>query len=299
MKPKASASFSLDDFAAALEQHDYQCAKGQVVRGKIHDYASDGVYVDIGGKSPGFLPAKEVDLTHVEDFAALLPQGESFEFLVIREQNADGQVTLSRRQLQLKQAWEDLQTLADQGKPVSFLVTGLNRGGIVGDVMGVKSFIPRSHLVEKEDLESLVGQTLTVAFLEINPETRKLVMSQRQALKVAALKDIEQGALIAGTVNTLKPYGAFVDIGSITGLLHNSQISNNTVINPASVLRAGQEIKVLVQSVDEVQNRVSLATKFLEEYPGELLEKFDEVMATAETRHERAKQRMGGVTTEV
>ncbi|MDB9493192.1 S1 RNA-binding domain-containing protein [Spirulina major CS-329] len=297
--PSSQPSFSMDDFAQALEKESYtfNFERGSVVTGKVFEYTSDGAFVDIGGKAAGFIPIDEIAVTRVSNLEAALPQDEALEFLIIRDQDADGQVILSRRQLAIQQLWQDLEALQDEGKTLEMQVTGSNRGGLMGQVYGLRAFIPRSHLLESEKqllndgkADVLTGQTLTVTCLEVSQERRKLVLSQRNAARTSAMKTIEIGALLEGTVVNLQPYGAFVDVGGLTGLLHVKQISRNTVQAPSTVLSIGQAIKVVVLDVDEQKNRLSFATKVLERYPGELLEKFDAVMADAEERLQAAQQ---------
>ncbi len=279
-----NASFSMDDFAKALEKYDYEFAKGQIVKGTVIQYDAEGAYIDIGGKSPGFVPTREAALEFVENIADIIPIGEEFEFLIIKEQNADGQVTLSRRQMQLEAAWDTVTEIAESGKSTQIRVTGVNKGGITGDVEGLRGFIPRSHLQQRDNLESLIGQLLTVTFIEVNPEKRKLVLSQRDAMRAEALTKLVQGALVPGTIVNMKPYGVFVDLGGVTGLLHIKEVSGTRIDSLNTIFQVGQEIKVVISQVDEYNNRLSLSTKVLEEYPGEILEKFDQVMTTAEER---------------
>jgi small subunit ribosomal protein S1 len=289
-----ASSFSMDDFARALEKYDYEFAKGQLVKGTVVQYDSDGAYIDIGGKSPGFLPQREAALEMVDNLADVIPLNEEFEFIVIQEQNAEGQVTLSRRQIQIQAAWENITEIAESGKSTQMRVTGINKGGVIGDVEGLRGFIPRSHLQQRDNLDSLVGQLLTATFLEVNPEQRKLVLSQRDAMKAAAMTKLTEGAVVSGTVANLKPYGAFIDLGGVTGLLHIKEVSGTHIESLNNVFKPGQEIKVLIAQVDEYKNRLSLSTKIFEEYPGELLEKFDEVMATAEERFAKAQEQKEG-----
>ena len=279
-----NASFSMDDFAKALEQYDYEFAKGQIVKGTVIQHDSEGAYIDIGGKCPGFVPTREAALQFVENLADIIPIGEEFEFLIIQEQNADGQVTLSRRQMQLQDAWDRVTEISESGKSTQIRVTGVNKGGITGDVEGLRGFIPRSHLQQRDNLESLIGQLLTVTFIEVNPEQRKLVLSQRNAMRAEALTRLVEGALVPGTIVNMKPYGVFVDLGGVTGLLHIKEVSGTRIDSLNTIFQVGQEIKVVISQVDEYNNRLSLSTKLLEEYPGEILEKFDQVMTTAEER---------------
>ncbi|MEO0837048.1 MAG: S1 RNA-binding domain-containing protein [Cyanobacteria bacterium J06642_3] len=281
---QVNQAFSMEDFAQALEKYDYEFAKDQLVKGKVVQYDSEGAYVDIGGKSPGFVPHREADLMVVDDLETVIPMGEEFEFLVIKEQNAEGQVTLSRRQLQLQGAWERVAEIQESDKSVQIRVTGVNKGGVTGEIEGLRGFIPRSHLQQRNNIESLVGQLITATFLEVNQEQRKLVLSQRDAMKAAAMTKISEKIIIDGTVVSIKPYGAFVDVGGVTGLLHIKEVSGARIESITKVFEPGQEIKVFIAQIDEYKNRLSLSTKVFEEYPGELLEKFEEVMANAEER---------------
>jgi small subunit ribosomal protein S1 len=286
----AKASFSMDDFAKALEQHNYEFQKGQVVRGKVFEYDSNGAYVDIGGKSSAFLPIEEAALRTVTDLSEVVPLDEERDFLIIREQDADGQVTLSLRQLQIQQAWEDLIELQETGKVLQVRVSGANKGGVTVDVQGMRGFIPRSHLVERDNIESLIGQSLSVNFLEVDREREKLVLSQRMATQSNAFKDLQIGQLVEGKVSSLKPFGVFVDLEGVSGLLHIKQVSQKYIDNLGKLFAPGQPLKALVVDLDEGRGRISLSTRVLENYPGEMVDKMADVMDTAEERSERARK---------
>jgi small subunit ribosomal protein S1 len=285
-------SFSTDDFAKALEQHDYQFQRGQVVRGKVASYSSDGIYVDVGGKAAAFLPVDEVSLQRVSDIEKALPIGDDREFLIIREQDADGQVTLSLRQLEIKQAWQRLGELQESNQTVQARISGVNKGGVTADVQGIRGFIPRSHLVDREGLDALIGKALTVGLIEVDPSRRRLVLSQRLATQAASLGQLEIGQLVEGRIVGIKPFGIFVDFDGTTGLLHINQISKNYVSSLESVFQVGQPIKALIIDIDESKRRVSLSTKVLENFPGEMLEKMTDVMADAADRAEKARQNL-------
>jgi small subunit ribosomal protein S1 len=286
-----NTSFSLDDFARALEQHDYDLQKGQVVRGQVFEYTSDGVYIDIvGGKSPGFLPRKEASLADVEDLSEILPLQEEREFLVIREQNAEGQVLLSIRQLELEKVWDRLNESQQQAQSFQVRVTGMNRGGVTVDFDSLRGFIPRSHLSEKEDLNSLIDQLLTVHILELDRDRNKLVFSQRLASESVSFGQLEVGQLIEGKVSSVKPFGVFVDLDGVTGLIHIKEVSQKYIESLPTLFPVGQAVKALVIDLEEGRRRVSLSTRLLENYPGEIVDKFPEVMDSAEARAERAKK---------
>lgn len=286
----AKASFSMDDFAKALEQHNYEFQKGQVVRGKVLEHDSNGAYVDIGGKSSAFLPIQEAALRTSANLSEVVPLQEERDFLIIREQDADGQVTLSLRQLQIQEAWEGLMELQESGKVLQVRVLGANKGGVTVDVQGMRGFIPRSHLIDRDNIESLVGQALTVSFLEIDQERQKLVLSQRLATQSSAFSQLQIGQLVEGKVSSIKPFGVFIDMEGISGLLHIKQVSQKYIENLSQLFSPGQILKAIVIDLDESRGRISLSTRILETYPGEIVEKMAEVMDTAEERAERARK---------
>lgn len=284
-------SFSIDDFAKALESHSYDLQKGQIVKGRVFEHDSNGAYIEIeGGKSPGFLPLAEASLQAVEDLSEILPLQEEREFLIIRDQNSDGQVLLSLRQLQLKQAWDNLSDTVENGESLQVQVTGVNRGGVTVDVDSLRGFIPRSHLLDKENLQGLVGDTITVSVLEFNRDREKLVLSQRLASQSVSFSQLEIGQLVEGTVGSIKPFGVFVDLEGVTGLIHIKEISQKYVGSLPDLFTIGQTVKALVINLEEGRHRVSLSTRLLENYPGEIVDKFPEVMDSAEARAERARK---------
>ncbi len=286
----AKASFSMDDFAKALEQHNYEFQKGQVVRGKVIEHDSNGAYVDIGGKSSAFLPIEEAALRTIANLSEVVPLEEEREFLIIREQDANGQVTLSLRQLELQQAWEELTQMQESGKVLQVRVSGANKGGVTVDVQGMRGFIPRSHLIDRDNIEGLIGQALTVSFLEVDRDREKLVLSQRLATQSSAFSQLQIGQLVEGKVSSIKPFGVFIDMEGISGLLHIKQVSQKYIENLSQVFSPGQILKAMVIDLDESRGRISLSTRILENYPGEIVEKMADVMDTAEERSERARK---------
>jgi len=290
----AKSSFSMDDFAKALDQENYQFEKGQIVRGKVFEYSTDGAYVDIGGKSAAFLPVNEISLKRISssDLAEVLPLHEERDFLIVRDQNEEGQVTVSLKQLAVRQAWNKMTEIQEGGQSVQARVTGINKGGVTVDVGGLRGFIPRSHLVERDNLESLLGQNLTTNFLEVNRETSKLVLSQRQATRSAAISQLVVGQLVEGKITGIKPFGVFIDLDGTTGLLHIKQVSQNFISSLDSLFHLGQVIKALIIDVDEGKGRISLSTRVLENHPGEVVENLAEVLSSAEARSERARKKL-------
>ena len=294
---KQNPSFSSDDFAKALDKHDYkQYEKGQVVKGKVFKYESDGAYIDFGGKAPGFIPNDEVPVGRVADISQLLPLNEELEFLVINSPDSDGQLKLSRRLLDLQKTWKKLAKKAEEGDTVDFRVTGANQGGVLGEVEGLRGFIPKSHLVEKNNLDSLKGKILKAVFLEVDQDHKRLVLSHKDAIRTDAVKSLKIGDLKEGVVSNFKHYGLFVEIdGVLTGLLHIKEITGRRIEElPIEFVGKDQKlniktIKVMVISIGEKDKRISLSTKILENHDGEILDNFSHVMETAEERAEKAR----------
>ena len=285
-------SFTMDDFAKALEQpqYNYEFKKGQIVTGKVNSYESEGIYVDIGGKSLALLPFPEASLGDIEDLSEALPLQQEREFLIIREQDADGEVLLSIKQLEINQIWEKLTELEKAGQSFPVQVIGTNKGGVTVNVESLRGFIPRSHLLIKDNLESLIDQVLTVNFLELNQEKKKIVMSQRLAAQSAGFSKLAVGQLLEGTIVGVKPFGVFIDLEGLTGLLHITQVSQKRIDSLSTIFAQGNLVKAMIVDLDEGKKRISLSTKVLENYPGEMLEKIDEVMESADARAERARK---------
>lgn len=281
--------FDEEAFLAALDENEPVGATGDVVKGVVLTVESDGVYVDIGGKAPGFMPKSECGLGVIVNVKERFPKGLPVEVLVTREQNADGMVTVSARALALRQSWDKVKQLEKDGKVVQVKVTGFNRGGITCDLEGLRAFIPRSQLIHGENHEELVGKTLGAAFLEVSIETLKLVLSEKRAASAARFSELEVGQLVEGQVVAVKPYGLFVDLGGVSGLLHQSCITGGTMRDLREVFDQGDRLRALITQIDPARGRIGLNTALLEGQPGELLIDKDKVMAEAEDRANRAR----------
>ena len=283
--------FDFDEsaFLEALNENEPIGATGETIKGKVIALESDGLYIDIGGKAPGFMPKKECGLGVITNFKEKFTIGLEMEVLVIKEQNADGMVTVSARALILRQSWEKVANSAKNGELIQVTINGFNRGGLTCDVDGLRGFIPRSQLENGQDYQSLVSKNLKVAFLEVNPETRKLVLSEKKALLVSKFADLKLGQLIEGEVLAIKPYGFFVDLGGASGLLHQSSITNGSIRNLREIFVEGEVIKALITEIDLERGRIGLNTALLENTPGELIIDKEKVMIEASERSLKTK----------
>jgi len=283
--------FDFDEsaFLEALNENEPIGATGETISGKVIAIESDGLYVDIGGKAPGYMPKKECGLGVITNFKEKFSIGLEMEVLVIKEQNADGMVTVSARALILRQSWEKVSSSAKNGELINVLINGFNRGGLTCDVDGLRGFIPRSQLEDGQDYQSFVGKTLKVAFLEVNPESRKLVLSEKKATLVSKLTSLELGQLIEGEVLAVKPYGFFIDLGGASGLLHQSSLTKGSIRSLREVFREGEIIKALISEIDLEKGRTGLNTALLENSAGELIIDKQKVMQEATERALKTK----------
>jgi small subunit ribosomal protein S1 len=280
--------FSADDFANALAEHNYEFAVGQTVKGRVVSVESSGIYVDIGAKSLGFLPIEEATLSGASrSNNDAFPIGNEYEFLIISSQNADGEVKLSVRRLLFKQAWQTLRDYQAESKVFECRVIGTNSGGVIVDSVGLRGFVPRSHLSDTSDLAKLIGKMLPVMVLEADETRKKLVLSNRQAAKLAAMNQLAKGQLITGRVSNIRPFGAFVEFAGVSGLLHVKEMSQKPVSDPTRVFQINDMIKAVVVDIDESRDRIALSTKILELHAGEMLDNSAQVFAEAEERLEK------------
>ena len=297
--PESLPSFtprSVDDvdfdeaaFQSALEGSASVGAKGEEVRGIVISHESDGVYVDIGGKAPGWLPRQECGLGGVIDLAERFPPGKQLKVLVTGEQNAEGMVTVSCRAVMVRESWATVTRLAQEAAVVQTLITGFNRGGCTCQVEGLRGFIPRSQLVDGDNHSALVGKTVGVTVLEVNPRAAKLVLSEKQASRTRCFAELKVGDLVTGRVSGLRRFGCFVDLGPISGLLHQHSISAGHVGELREVFTVGETVSALVTDVDAARGRIALNTALLENLPGEMLMAKADVMDQAEQRAEQAR----------
>ena len=280
--------FDEDQFLAALNENEPIGLTGETIGGKIIALESDGLYIDIGGKAPGYMPKKECGLGVITNFKEKFPIGLEMEVLVIKEQNADGMVTVSARALILRKSWDKVSKISRNGELIDVLANGFNRGGLTCDVEGLRGFIPRSQLEDGANYQSLVNKILKVAFLEVNPESKKLVLSEKKALLLQKFETLKLGQLIEGKVLAVKPYGFFIDLGGVSGLLHQSSLTKGNIRDLREIFVEGEFVKALITEIDRERGRIGLDTALLENSPGELLIEKEKVMNEANERAEKA-----------
>jgi small subunit ribosomal protein S1 len=282
--------FTLDEFAALLSKYDYNFKPGDVVNGTVFALESKGAMIDIGAKTAAFMPLQEVSINRVEHLSDVLEPGEVREFFILSEENEDGQLTLSVRRIEYQRAWERVRQLQKEDATIYSEVFATNRGGALVRVEGLRGFIPGSHISTRKAKEELVADFLPLKFLEVDEERNRLVLSHRRALVERKMNRLEVGEVVLGTVRGIKPYGAFIDIGGVSGLLHISEISHEHIETPHTVLNVNDQMKVMIIDLDAERGRISLSTKALEPEPGDMLSDPQKVFDRAEEMAARYKQ---------
>lgn len=285
--------FSYSDFDAAVEATDYAFNRNDIVKGTVVQYDNGGCIVDIGAKASAFLPVAEAAL--VQDQGAnienLIDIDAEREFEIISEEDENGQLLVSVRRIQYREAWDKVAARQTEDDVFEAEVIAVNRGGAICLVEGLRAFLPGSHLTGQLPTEDLIGQTLPLKFLEVNQEGNKLVVSNRRAVVEQQMSDLSRGDIINGLVKALKPYGAFVEVGGMSGLLHISQISYDRIEDLEKVLQPGMQVKCMIIDHDKVNGRIALSTKTLEPEPGDMLRDpamvFEKAEETAARYHER------------
>ncbi|XP_050130429.1 30S ribosomal protein S1, chloroplastic-like [Malus sylvestris] len=290
--PMEGVSFTLDSFYNALEKYDFNSEIGTKVRGTVFNIDNNGALVDITAKSSAYLPLQEACIHKIKSVEEVgMVPGVREEFVIIGENQADDSLILSLKSIQYDLAWERCRQLQAEDVVVKGKVVGANKGGVVAVVEGLRGFVPFSQISTKSTAEDLLEKEIPLKFVEVDEEQSRLVLSNRKAMADNQAQ-LGIGSVVIGTVQSLKPYGAFIDIGGINGLLHVSQISHDRVSDIATVLQPGDTLKVMILSHDRERGRVSLSTKKLEPTPGDMIRNPTLVFEKAEEMAQTFRQRI-------
>ncbi|KAK4265955.1 hypothetical protein QN277_026938 [Acacia crassicarpa] len=290
--PMEGVSFTIEEFDSALDKYDFDSEIGTKVKGTVFNVDANGAYVDITAKSSAYLPLQEAcihRIKHVQE-AGIVP-GLRDEFVIIGENEVDDSLILSLRSMQYDLAWERCRQLQAEDVVVKGKVLGANKGGVVALVEGLRGFVPFSQISSKSTAEELLETELPLKFVEVDEEQSRLILSNRKAMADSQAQ-LGIGSVVTGSVQSLKPYGAFIDIGGINGLLHVSQISHDRVTDISTVLQPGDTLKVMILSHDRERGRVSLSTKKLEPTPGDMIRNPKLVFEKAEEMAQTFRQRI-------
>lgn len=268
---------SAEDFAAAVEKTVVEFSEGSMVKGIVARIDPDAVLVDIGYKSEGVIPLKELSIRNSVNPADVVSEGEEIEALVLTMEDSEGRLILSKKRAQYERAWGRVETVMNEGGTVTGQVIEVVKGGLIVDI-GLRGFLPASlvELRRVRDLHPYIGETLEAKVIELDKNRNNVVLSRRAWLEEAQaeqrqefLDELGPGEIRDGVVSSVVNFGAFVDLGGMDGLVHVSELSWQHVSHPSEMVTVGDKVQVKVLEVDLDRERISLSIRQTREDPWE------------------------------
>ena len=265
-----------ESFAELLEQSIKTLNTGDKVIGVVTGITNKDVSVDLGTKHAGYIPYDEVSADPSVKPEDILHIGDEIEVFVVRVNDQEGTVQLSKKKLDGMRIWDEMATFAEEKATVEGTITEENKGGLVASVKGIRVFVPASQsgIAKGGDMTGMVGKVVKLKITEVNRARRRVIGSiravnaeERKANQEKIWAEIQEGAKYHGVVKSLTSYGAFVDIGGVDGMVHVSELSWNRIKTPGDVVKVGDEIDVFVISFDPVKHKISLGYKTAEMNP--------------------------------
>jgi small subunit ribosomal protein S1 len=279
--PSSANRVTVDDlgseeaFLAAIDETIKYFNDGDIVEGTVVKVDRDEVLLDIGYKTEGVIPSRELSIKHDVDPAEVVSVGDHIEALVLQKEDKEGRLILSKKRAQYERAWGTIEKIKDEDGVVRGSVIEVVKGGLILDI-GLRGFLPAS-LVEMRrvrDLQPYVGRELEAKIIELDKNRNNVVLSRRAWLeqtqsevRTEFLNKLQKGQVRKGVVSSIVNFGAFVDLGGVDGLVHVSELSWKHIDHPSEVVEVGQEVEVEVLDVDLDRERVSLSLKATQEDP--------------------------------
>jgi small subunit ribosomal protein S1 len=264
-----------EELREAIETSLRDFKEGDIVDGEIVKIDRDEVLLDIGYKSEGVIPAKELSIRHDVDPNEVVHVGDHVEALVLQKEDKEGRLILSKKRAQYERAWGRIEEVMRSGGTIRGPVIEVVKGGLILDI-GLRGFLPASlvDLRRVRDLHPFVGQELEAKIIELDRNRNNVVLSRRAFLEESQsegrkkfLESLQKGERRKGTVSSIVNFGAFIDLGGVDGLVHVSELSWKHVDHPSEVVQVGQEVEVEVLDVELERERVSLSLKATQEDP--------------------------------
>ncbi|NHN54941.1 30S ribosomal protein S1 [Calidifontibacter sp. DB0510] len=266
---------SEEELLAAIDATIKHFNDGDIVEGVIVKVDRDEVLLDIGYKTEGVIPSRELSIKHDVDPTEVVSVGDEVEALVLQKEDKEGRLILSKKRAQYERAWGTIEQIKEQDGVVTGTVIEVVKGGLILDI-GLRGFLPAS-LVEMRrvrDLQPYVGKEIEAKIIELDKNRNNVVLSRRAWLeqtqsevRTTFLKELQKGQVRSGVVSSIVNFGAFVDLGGVDGLVHVSELSWKHIDHPSEVVEVGQEVTVEVLDVDMDRERVSLSLKATQEDP--------------------------------
>ena len=258
-----------EDFAAAIAETVLEFKEGDIIEGSVVDIEQDEVLVDIGYKSEGVVPLKELSIRKNVAPEEIVSIGQQIEVLVLEKEDEHGRLILSKKRALYERVWGQIEAIREQGGTVKGVVIEVVKGGLIVDI-GLRGFLPASlvDLRRVRDLDPFVGQDIEAKVIELDRNRNNVVLSRRAYLEEAQaeqrsafLDALMEGEVQSGVVSSVVNFGAFVDLGGMDGLVHVSELSWQHVNHPSEVVRVGQKVSIKVLDIDRNRERISLSIK--------------------------------------
>ncbi len=266
---------SAEDFLAAVEKTLKFFNDGDLIEGTVVKIDRDEVLLDVGYKTEGVIPSRELSIKHDVDPSEVVNVGDTIEALVLQKEDKEGRLILSKKRAQYERAWGDVEKIKESDGVVTGSVIEVVKGGLIVDI-GLRGFLPASliELRRVRDLTPYLGQEIEAKILELDKNRNNVVLSRRALLeqtqsesRTTFLNNLHKGQVRKGIVSSIVNFGAFVDLGGVDGLVHVSELSWKHIDHPSEVVEVGQEVTVEVLSVEMDRERVSLSLKATQEDP--------------------------------
>ena len=264
-----------EDFPDLLEKTLITFNDGDVIEGTIVRIDRNEVMVDVGYKSEGVIPSRELSVRKSVNPKDLVNEGDKIQALVLDKEDDEGRLILSVKRAIYEKAWGDIQEISDNDKSVKGTVIESVKGGLIVDI-GVRGFLPASLIDVRrvKELTSYIGEEIEAKILELDRQQNNIVLSRKAHLeeeqsgeRQSFLEDLEVGNIKEGKISSIVNFGAFVDIGGMDGLVHVSELSWRHVENPNEVVKVGDTVTVKVLEIDNDKERISLSIKQVTEDP--------------------------------
>jgi small subunit ribosomal protein S1 len=249
--------------------------KGEIITGTVVNVNSKDVVLNIGFKSDGLVSVSEFRDTPD------LKIGDTVEVFVESQEDANGQLVLSRKRAKTQKSWERINSALDNDEIITGFVKSRTKGGLIVDIMGVEAFLPGSQIDIKpiRDYDVYVGKTMEFKVVKINHEFKNVVVSHKVLIeddlenqKTEIVARLEKGQVLEGTVKNITDFGVFIDLGGVDGLLHITDISWGRIEHPREILSLDQKINVVVLDFDDEKKRIALGLKQLTPHPWQSLD---------------------------
>ncbi len=282
-----------ESFAEMLERSIKTLNTGDKVTGVITGITNTEIYVDLGTKHAGYIPVSELTDDPTAKVEDLIKIGDEIETFVVRVNDMEGVVSLSKKRLDVVKGWEEIESASETEAVVEGFVTEENKGGVVVSVKGIRVFVPASQtgLPRETPMSTIMKQKVRLIITEVNRARRRVVGSisrvtraERALLAEKVWADIEEGKRYSGTVKSLTSYGAFVDIGGVDGMVHISELSWSRIKHPSEVVKVGDAVEVFVISADAEKKKISLGMKDHSQNPWNVFTATYEIGSVASAR---------------